>query len=71
MFESTFAFKVADICPDPEEYPNDVVADITATIPYPAEAAYPDAFGIAKYTITYDIQTFQHSNIPSDRKSVV
>ena len=53
MFESTFAFKVADICPDPEEYPNDVVADITATIPYPAEAAYPDAFGIAKYTITY------------------
>jgi len=53
LFESTFEFKMADICPDPEEYPNDIIADITATIPYPDDETETEAYGIAKYTLTY------------------
>lgn len=53
LFESTFTFKMADICPDPEDYPNDIVADIVATVPYPDYETGGDAYGIAKYTLTY------------------
>lgn len=53
--ESSFLFKMSDICPD--DYPHDIIGNIAGEIAYPPGDLSDEAKVSAKYTITYGYES--------------
>ncbi|MEZ5013832.1 MAG: hypothetical protein R2794_06030 [Chitinophagales bacterium] len=66
---STFAFKMADICP--EDYPHDIIGSITGEVAYPFGSTDEEAKISAKYTITYGYESDGETKHTSLKKPII